>query len=62
MIHLAVDAEDAFDYENSEKAKYTVHDLKNILAREIKEVQTEVAMKGKTQEKTHLFTSFDSSH
>ncbi len=61
MVHLAVDAEDAFDYENSEKAKYTVQDLKGILAKEIREVQVEMAKKARQQEKVQLFTSFESA-
>jgi serine/threonine protein kinase len=35
-IMLDVDRDDAFDYENSSNAKYSVNDLKNILANEIK--------------------------
>lgn len=62
MIHLSVDADDAFDYENSEKAKYTVQDLKNILAREIKDIQNEVAgNSNRKPDKLLMFTSFDSA-
>jgi hypothetical protein len=35
LIELSIDALDAFDYENAENAKYTVQDLRNILADEI---------------------------
>jgi hypothetical protein len=35
LIELPIDALDAFDYENAENAKYTVQDLRNILADEI---------------------------
>ena len=42
QIELPVDADDAFDYENSSNAKYTVDDLKSILAREIKEIKHEI--------------------
>lgn len=35
LIELQIDALDAFDYENAENAKYTVADLRNILADEI---------------------------
>lgn len=39
---LDVDRDDAFDYENSSNAKYSVNDLKNILAKEIKEIKHEI--------------------
>jgi hypothetical protein len=42
---LDVDRDDAFDYENSNNAKYSVNDLKAILAREIKEIKLEVLSK-----------------
>ena len=35
LIELPIDAIDAFDYENAENAKYTVSDLRGILAVEI---------------------------
>ena len=35
MIELAIDDLDAFDYENADKAKYTVKDLHGILSEEI---------------------------
>jgi hypothetical protein len=35
LIELPIDSLDAFDYENAENAKYTVNDLRNILADEI---------------------------
>ena len=35
LIELPIDSLDAFDYENAENAKYTVIDLRNILADEI---------------------------
>jgi hypothetical protein len=34
-ISLAVDSDDAFDYDNASNAKYTKTDLKNILFEEI---------------------------
>jgi hypothetical protein len=34
-ISLAVDSDDAFDYDNASNAKYTKTDLKNILYEEI---------------------------
>lgn len=39
---LEVDRDDAFDYENSSNAKYSVNDLKEILAREIKDIRLEL--------------------
>lgn len=36
LIELPIDALDAFDYENAENAKFTVEDLRNILADEIR--------------------------
>lgn len=36
LISLPIDAVEAFDYENAEKAMYTVADLKNMLYDEIK--------------------------
>lgn len=47
MVHLSVDADDAFDYENAENAKFTVKDLKHILAMEILEVQQESQQRGR---------------
>lgn len=41
-IMLEVDRDDAFDYENSSNAKYSVNDLKEILAREIKDIRLEL--------------------
>ena len=41
-IMLDVDRDDAFDYENSSNAKYSVNDLKNILATEIKQIKHEI--------------------
>lgn len=35
LIHLSVDAAEAFDYDHPENAKYSVEDLKEILADEI---------------------------
>ena len=43
FIQLQVDRDEAFDYENSDVVKYTVNDLKNILAKEIMEIKQEVA-------------------
>ena len=37
-IKLEVDRDDAFDYENTSNAKFSVDDLKSILAKEIKEI------------------------
>ena len=39
---LDVDRDDAFDYENSSNAKFSVNDLKNILAIEIKQIKHEI--------------------
>ena len=36
LISLPIDAVEAFDYENAEKAQYTVNDLKQMLYDEIK--------------------------
>lgn len=36
MIELDIDADEAFDYEDAEKAKYNVTDLKNMLENEIR--------------------------
>jgi hypothetical protein len=41
FIQLQVDRDEAFDYENSDVVKYTVNDLKNILAKEIMEIKQE---------------------
>ena len=38
-IQLPVDAPDAFDYEKPENAKYTVKDIKQMLAQEILSIQ-----------------------
>lgn len=38
MIELAIDSSDAFDYENPDKAKYSVNDLKFILHKEVVEI------------------------
>lgn len=35
LIELTIDALDAFDYENAENARYTVQNLRDILADEI---------------------------
>ena len=42
LIELEVDRDEAFDYENSSNAKYSVDDLKKILASEIKEIRNEL--------------------
>ena len=45
VIQLQVERDEAFDYENSDIVKYTVKDLKNILAKEIIEIKHEVNKK-----------------
>ena len=39
MIELPIDSSDAFDYENPDKAKYSVNDLKYILHREVIDIK-----------------------
>lgn len=51
LVLLSVDAADAFDYENSENAKYSVTDLKHILSQEILQVQMDLAEKRLRQQK-----------
>lgn len=39
LIELDIDSNEAFDYEDADKAKYSVNDLKSMLMNEIRIIQ-----------------------